>query len=107
LVEAIDVPIPNSERSSTPTTCCVLRGARDIQKGKRWASGCSIARRSSAASPRPSGKVETEFGGIDLPKLAQYGRRGGPPSVITCAPDAAALAATGWDACRLHRRVTS
>ena len=104
LVEAIGpVPIPDSEQVINANNLLqMLRGARDIQEGQEvgeWVLNRKAFLGGFAAAIR--GKVETEFGSIDLPKLARNMAAAADHrhmSVYLRDPDAAAaLAATGWD----------
>lgn len=104
LVEAIGpVPIPDSEQVINANNLLqILREARDIQEGQEvgeWVLNRKAFLGGFAAAIR--GKVETEFGSIDLPKLARNMSAAADRrhlSIYLRDPDAAtALAATGWD----------
>ena len=104
LVEAIGpVPIPDSEQVINANNLLqILREARDIQEGQEvgeWVLNRKAFLGGFAAAIR--GKVETEFGSIDLPTLARNMSAAADRrhlSIYLRDPDAAtALAATGWD----------
>ena len=104
LVEAIGpVPIPNSEQViNANNLLTMLREARDIQEGQEvgeWVLNRKAFLGGFAGAIRS--KVETEFGSIDLPKLARNMTAAADRrhlSIYLRDPDAAAaLAATGWD----------
>jgi hypothetical protein len=104
LVEAIGpVPIPNSEQVINANNLLqMLREARDIQEGQEvgeWVLNRKAFLGGFAAAIRA--KVETEFGSLDLPKLARNMATAADRrhlSIYLRDPDAAAaLAATGWD----------
>jgi hypothetical protein len=104
LVEATGpVPIPDSEQVINANNLLkMLREARDIQEGQEvgeWVLNRKAFLGGFAAAIQA--KVETEFGNIDLPKLARNMSAAANSrhlSIYLRDPDAAAaLAATGWD----------
>ena len=104
LVEATGpVPIPDTDKVINANNLLqMLRQARDIQEGQEvgeWVLNRKAFLGGFAAAIQA--KVETEFGSIDLPRLARNmaaAADGRHLSIYLRDPDAAvALAETGWD----------